>query len=208
MAADEVNEDGGKKGLPTIVIIIAVALLVGAGGFFAGKMMSGGGEAPAEEKPKAQAEQQPAAEENTQPAAEETPPPAEDTESAAAADGTGEGQPPAITGNPLGEGLLVLDEFTVNLNDPFGRRFGKFNMKLVIKPKKHIPKLKADELLMSKVRDEIIMIISAKSYNELKGTSGRITLKEEIIMRINEKIADKMSFEPVTDVLFAEFLIQ
>lgn len=205
MAADELNEGTEKKGLPTIVIILAVAVLVGAGGFFAGKMLSGGGDAPKQEQPAA-TDQQPAEDSGSE--TTEDQPPAEDAGSDSAATSEEGGETTAIKGNPLGEGLLVLDEFTVNLNDPFGRRFGKFNIKLVIKPRKHIPKLKADELLMSKVRDEIIMIISAKSYNELKGTSGRITLKEEIIMRVNEKIADKMAIEPVTSVLFTEFLIQ
>jgi flagellar basal body-associated protein FliL len=52
------------------------------------------------------------------------------------------------------------------------------------------------------------MTISAKSYNELKSTAGKIALFEEIQMRVNEILKQYMGIEPVVEVLQTKFLIQ
>lgn len=212
--AGEVSPPPTKKALPTTLIIMVAALvLVAAGGFFAGKIFSGkGGEskkdakaqtvekkAPAEtkkedkpantEEKKATGEQNPASEEQKT-----------DTTAAATADN-----------KPIPEGktgLLTLDEFTVNLNDPFGKRYAMMAINLEITTKELVTRIKEDQLLNAKIRDIIFMIISAKSYNELISVAGRFTLKEEIQMRVNEKIKETLNVEPIKDVLFTKYLLQ
>ncbi len=105
-------------------------------------------------------------------------------------------------------GLMILDPFTVNLNDPFGRRYAEVVMNLEIAQKEMVTQINENELVKPKLRDEIFMIISSKSYNELKSTSGKVTLKEEILMRVNEILKEEFGVEPVTGVYFTKFLIQ
>ncbi len=82
--------------------------------------------------------------------------------------------------------MLQLDEFTVNLNDPFGRRYANLLISLEVENKEIIEKIKKDELLMPKIRDRIFMIISSKTFNDMNSVAGKITLKEEMLMQINE----------------------
>ena len=105
-------------------------------------------------------------------------------------------------------GIIFLEPFTVNLNDPFGRRYAEVAVNLVIDDKIMVNKITENELMIPRVRDEIFMIISGKSYADLKSTSGKVTLKEEIMIRVNEILKDEFKREPVIQVLFTRFLIQ
>lgn len=78
----------------------------------------------------------------------------------------------------------------------------------MIEKKELIPRINANELVMPKIRHEIFMTISAKSYRDLKGTAGKIALFEEIQMRVNEILKQEMGIEPVIEVLQTRFLIQ
>jgi len=135
-------------------------------------------------------------------------------------DGTRQQEPPPIVEGAdetkpapkpppaLRPGILQLDEFTVNLNDPFGRRYANLHIGLEIENRELVPRIREDELLMPRIRDMVFMIVSAKSYNELNTVSGKITLKEEIQIRLNEIIKPVLGSEPVRDVYFSKFLIQ
>jgi flagellar basal body-associated protein FliL len=105
-------------------------------------------------------------------------------------------------------GILPLDTFTVNLDDPFGRRYIELELKLVIASRELVPRISENQLVMSKIRHEIFMTISAKNYNQLKGTAGKIVLFEEIQMRVNEILKEEIGGEPVIDVFQTRFLIQ
>ncbi len=189
---------GGKKGgLPTIVIFIIIAVVMGAVGFFGGKLLTGG-------------------------KAQETPPVTQPADGAKAADAGqktngaggeeggeegGETAPLELKGKSK-SGILALNAFTVNLNDPFGRRYVEVLINLEISNKEYVSKLSGNELIMPRIRDEIFMIMSAKSYNELKSTSGKVTLKEEIMMRLNELMKEEFDKELVSRVYFTKFIIQ
>lgn len=194
---------GGGGNLKTIIIIAAIAIVMGAGGFFAGKMLSGGEDKPPiEEKKDPQNNQAPDAN-------QQDPGQGQDTNNAD--DPGADGQPDSAATTPAkgsSKGLLSLEAFTVNLNDPFGRRYIEVVFNLVVEPKSWVPKIKENELLMPKIRHEIFMTVSAKSYSELKSTSGKVTLQEEIMMRVNEILKEELGVEPVTEVLHGKFLIQ
>ena len=200
MADDDLSAGGGqKKGMITWILLGVVALALGGGGYFLGRM----GKTP---EPVAQQEAQ--AQQGTDGAPKETGaegPKA--TEEPTDPTGKNAEQVKADAGT-VQAGALLLDEFTVNLSDPFGRRFGNFLINLEIRDKTLIPKIKEDELLMAKIRDEIFMIISSKSYNELNNVSGKETLKDEITIRVNERIHDALGVEPVGAVYFVKFLMQ
>jgi flagellar basal body-associated protein FliL len=194
-------EEGGvplKKGkLTTIIIVVVIAMVMGVGGFFAGKILSGG--KPIEKSA-----------------------PTGDAKVGGGETGAKSGgeipgkytreEPGRETGEkPVEEaqqGLLSLETFTVNLDDPFGKRYAECDLNLVLNDRNLVPKIKENELVMAKIRHEIFMTISAKSYGDLKSTAGKITLFEEIQMRVNEILKEKMGVEPVLEVLQTKFLMQ
>jgi len=198
MADEEVQtEKKGFGGMKLIIIIAAVVILVGAGGFFLGKILAGGSDIKDPVKVENGNGQDPAntsLEKQTQTTDQKNP--------------DGSTKDPLTNGTEEAQGLLALEKFTVNLNDPFGRRYAEILINLKIARKSLVSKIQEHELLLPQIRDEIFMIISSKSYPELNSVSGKVTLKEEIMIRINELIKDTMGQEPVQDVFFGNFIIQ
>lgn len=206
MAEEEFNEfddasagGGGKKGgLPSIVIFVVIALIMGVGGFFAGKMFFGSGED--QKKPPVEETKDDKSAQNDK--KEETQSKPEDLSEEDPDDGDQE-----LVGKSK-SGILALNPFTVNLNDPFGRRYAEVVINLEIVNKNYIPKLTANELILPRIRDEVFMIISNKSYNEVRTTSGKVTLKEEIMMRLNELMKEEFNKELISRIYFTKFIVQ
>ena len=186
-----------KRSFPSILIIFILLVVVAAGAFYAGKLLSGG------EKSNTAAQ---AGDQGVRDNGAKT----GDTANQGAGKTGSPGNTQQGTGvTEKGEpGFLPLDTFTVNLNDPFGRRYVECVLNLVIDDKTLVPKIKGNDLVMAKIRHEIFMTISAKSYDELKSTAGKITLFEEIQMRVNEALKEKLGVEPVLEVLQTKFLMQ
>jgi flagellar basal body-associated protein FliL len=181
-----------KRRWPTILIAVLIAIVMGAGGFFAGKILSGGKQIN-----------------NTAQTG--------DSKTVGETPGRYSGEEPGgETGGEIGErtekkgrqGLLSLETFTVNLNDPFGKRYAECDLNLVLNDRNLVPSIKANALVMAKIRHEIFMTISAKSYSDLKSTAGKITLFEEVQMRVNEILKEQLGVEPVLEVLQTRFLMQ
>jgi len=199
-------DDGGlspkKGGLKTIIIIVVIAVVMGIGGFFAGKMLTGGGDQQTNQVQAGDA----------QSGGEET----GAKTGGAAVKGSAEENSSSSSEGTDGEtaaenrksGFLALDTFTVNLNDPFGRRYVECDLNLVLDDRSLVPKIKENQLVMAKMRHEIFMTISAKSYSDLKSTAGKITLFEEVQMRVNEILKEEIGVEPVIEVLQTKFLMQ
>lgn len=201
MADEGFRDRGGelmrpqKSRFPLILTIIIIAAVMGVGGFFAGKILSGGGDN--NQKP-------PLIEKETTPVVKRD---------AAARQTQPKGQKDEISGatddeTNLKPGIILLDPFTVNLNDPFARRYAEVAVNLVVDEKKLVNEITGSELLIPRIRDEIFMVISARSFADLKSTAGKVTLKEEIMIRVNEILKQEFKKEPVIQVLFTKFLIQ
>ncbi len=189
----------------TIIIIAIIALAMGAGGFFAGKMLSGGKTPEDPQVVKKEDGQKTNAKQDENSGDQKS----LDDGNADSQTNNNESTSNTNQGGVRGKkGILVLDAFTINLNDPFGRRYIEVVINLVTSTKEIVPKIKEDELLLPKIRHEIFMTISAKSFNELKSTAGKQTLLEEIMMRVNEILKEEMDVEPVLEVEFGKFLVQ
>jgi len=205
--AEDLGAPSGGGNLKTYIIIAVIALVMGLIGFLAGKMFSGGGE---KEKPAIEKKtDQPAADVKQDNGDQKTGENQGDdaaNDSSENGENTQQGNTKASTKNK--RGVLVLDVFTVNLNDPFGRRYIEIVLNLILERKDQVLMLKENELLMPKIRHEIFMTISSKSYNDLRGTSGKVTLYEEVMMRVNEICKEELGIEPVVEVLQTKFLIQ
>lgn len=97
--------------------------------------------------------------------------------------------------------VFDLDDFIVNLAGDSGRRYLKTTIKLELSDEA----LK-DELAirMPDIRDNILVLLSSKSYNDIADVSGKIRLRTEIINRIN----NTLTTGEILKVYFTEFIIQ
>jgi flagellar protein FliL len=97
--------------------------------------------------------------------------------------------------------MITLPSFIVNLADPLGRRFLRLTLDVEL-----VSKEAADELQRSdsRVRDAIILLLSSKSYANLASMESKITLKNEIVERLNQIAGGAR----VSNVYFTEFVIQ
>lgn len=101
-------------------------------------------------------------------------------------------------------GLLDLESFLTNISDVSGDRYCKLTVKLVVSPKEAISGINDDPLLKARIHDEVLRLLTAKSFEELKDPTGREVFREE--MRV--KLAALLPKGEVQQVLFAEFIVQ
>lgn len=98
--------------------------------------------------------------------------------------------------------VIPLETFIVNLAGSKGRKVAKVMMELELKDNKD--KNVADEIDKRKaqVRDIIIIILSAKKYEEISTKEGIENLKNEIKDTINSFLTNGK----ITNVFFTEFI--
>lgn len=94
-----------------------------------------------------------------------------------------------------------MDTFLVNLADPGGKRYLKISMKLVLDSAQAGQEFgeRGPEL-----RDNVLMLLSSKKYEDIATFSGKMALKQEAIARLNQR----MNQGRVKDIYFTEFLVQ
>ncbi|MCP4147931.1 MAG: flagellar basal body-associated FliL family protein, partial [bacterium] len=168
---DDMDPDGGgggKGGILKYIIFAVIGLVLAGGGIFVGTMLNKGDK----DKPAVSKTNDDGAKKGSNKAADKKN--ADDGEDADNNDDDEDAEPKEFKSKSK-SGILALDPFTVNLNDPFGRRYAEVVMNLEIEDKTYVTKISENELVTPKMRDEIFMIISAKSYSELKSTSGKVT---------------------------------
>jgi flagellar protein FliL len=108
----------------------------------------------------------------------------------------------AAKGESKEEGPIeALEPFVVNLSDVESTRYLKVVMQLELNG----PELKAEiEKKMPQIRDEIIMLLSSKSFDDLSTMPGKRSLKRAILDTVNKYL----STGKVTNVFFSDFVIQ
>jgi flagellar FliL protein len=109
--------------------------------------------------------------------------------------GKGEGE-----GGEAGQ-LKAIDPFIVNLNDDQGSRYLKAVMQF------EVSHPAVDQEITEKtpqIRDEILMLLSNKSYDDIATVSGKRVLKREIIGSVNRFLKTGQ----VTQIYFSEFVVQ
>ncbi len=191
------EKGGGKKGFPILLILIVA--IISAGITFAVVKFVLTPKPPAQTEVKQEEGKKVEEKVKTEKKASET---ANDNEN------SGETTDLAEEGGDTSKGVLSLNEFIVNLNDPIGRRYIKVNMKLELAKKEYEDKIRSDELLIPQIRDVIFLIISSKTYDDLRTVSGKLTLKQEIISKVNEVLSKKFGEDVVTNCFFTDFVIQ
>ena len=105
---------------------------------------------------------------------------------------------------PEGAGLLDLESFLTNVSDTAGDRYCKLTVKLVVSPKEMVAEIGEDPLLKARIHDEVLTLLSAKSFEDVNNPAGREAFREEIRAKLGEVI----SKGEVQQVLFSEFIVQ
>jgi len=104
--------------------------------------------------------------------------------------------PPAQIGT-----VWPMDPFIINLRDANAERYLKLVIQLEISDPQGVKEL---DLLKPKLRDNILDLLSAKTYQELMDVAGKQRLREEIAMRLNSFL----NTTKVSRVYFTEFVVQ
>jgi len=96
--------------------------------------------------------------------------------------------------------VYPLETFIVNLDGEGGRRYLKVKMTLEVDAR---IKGKLDDQL-HKIRDSILILLSGKTFEDIRGSEGKYGLREEIKGRIGRIVG--RSF--VKEVYLEEFVVQ
>ncbi|MCX7817087.1 MAG: flagellar basal body-associated FliL family protein [Syntrophales bacterium] len=110
-------------------------------------------------------------------------------------------QPKKAAVQPVIGTVWPMEPFIVNLQDTNGDRYLKLVLQLEVSDPEGVKEL---NLLKPKLRDNILDLLSAKTYRELMDVTGKQRLKEEITLRINSFLTTTK----VSRVYFTEFIVQ
>ncbi|MBF0565294.1 MAG: flagellar basal body-associated FliL family protein [Nitrospirae bacterium] len=95
--------------------------------------------------------------------------------------------------------LIPMDSFLVNLAEP--GRFMKLSIQIEIADKKKEEEIKE---LFPIMRDAVILLLSSKSGDSVTGPDGKLQLKEEMLLRMNQAVGKDI----VKNIYFTDFVIQ
>ena len=114
----------------------------------------------------------------------------------------GDGKEKAEKKEPAG--LISLDAFTVNLNDVSGERYMKVTLRLTVAPAELAKKAEEDPLLMARLRDRILTLLTSNSAQDVNSPLGKESIRREIQARLNPLFEGGK----VEDVLFSDLVVQ
>lgn len=97
--------------------------------------------------------------------------------------------------------IVTLETFIVNLADPLGRRFLRMTLDVEVVNRDAVAAVQGST---SRIRDAIILLLAGKSFADLASMEGKITLKNEIVERLNQIVGGGR----VSNVYFTEFVVQ
>ena len=108
-------------------------------------------------------------------------------------------EPPAVL--PEETSLMALDPFIANLADPSGKRYLRATFEIEVSPP-----LGAEEMhkKTAQVRDSILLVLTSKSYEDIRTTAGKGALREEIVTELNKILTSGN----VRQIFFKEFIVQ
>ena len=102
---------------------------------------------------------------------------------------------------PVVSASWPMEPFIVNLLDNQGERYLKVIMQLEVSDQLAVPEL---EQMKAKLRDNILDLLTAKTYAELMEMGGKQKLRDEVAARVNSYLTKGK----ITKVYFTEFVIQ
>jgi len=119
-----------------------------------------------------------------------------------AAPATGEGaEEVAEVAKVKVKSLISMETFVVNLADPGGKRYLRVTIALEIDDKDFVEEVKKN---VPQMRDKALLILPAKTFKDIRTSSGKDALRKEIIDQMNP-LLEKCK---ITNLFFQEFVIQ
>ena len=176
--AEDILENQSKKGngLVLVIIVVILLLLLVVGGLLAFLLMGNSEDAAQTQAVQAQTEQvQASAPKNT----------------------AGKRSNDYINMGPV----YPLDQFIVNLLSESGSRYLKTKVDLELSAETLTPEIDKKKPL---IRDIIVSTLSSKTYAEVSTQKGKNRLKDEIVDRLNEVLADGH----IKNIYFTDFVVQ
>ena len=101
-------------------------------------------------------------------------------------------------------GIVPLEPFLVNLADKSGSRFLRTTLKLVVADEKAAERLTENEVAVMRARSEILELLTVQTADHLVTPEGKSSLRKAIC----ERVSPLTGGIQVTDVLFADFVVQ
>lgn len=97
--------------------------------------------------------------------------------------------------------LAALDPFIANLADPSGKRYLRVTFEIEVSPP-----LVVEEMIKktAQVRDSMLLVLTSKSYEEIRTTAGKGALRDEIVAELNNILTSGKARQ----VFFKEFIVQ
>ena len=101
-------------------------------------------------------------------------------------------------------GLVTMETFMVNIDDPQAARFAQLDLRLTVLPESLAATINEDEILRARLRDRVLTLLTSKSAQELSGPDGKEGLRREIKAHLSPLLEEG----EIQDVLFSDFVIQ
>lgn len=101
-------------------------------------------------------------------------------------------------------GVLDLESFLTNINDPSGERYCKLTLKLAVVPAEKVAEIQADPLLLARIRDQVLTLLSGKTLHELSDPTTKEAFREDLRANLTGLIEGV----EIQQVLFSEFVVQ
>jgi len=97
--------------------------------------------------------------------------------------------------------MIELTPFIVNLADPKARRYLKTTITLELR--NDAAKERAEQLL-PRIRNDIILLLSSHTMEDIITMEGKIRLRDEMIARINRILGENR----LKNIYFSQFVVQ
>ncbi len=97
-----------------------------------------------------------------------------------------------------------METFLTNINDPRGKHHARLQLRVAIAPATAAEEVKADPLLMARMRDHVLTLLTSKTFDELSQSEGKETFRKEIA----DRLAPLVESGTVKEVLFSDFVVQ
>lgn len=97
--------------------------------------------------------------------------------------------------------LMPLDTFIVNLKEESGKRYLKVTLELELSDKKVEEETRKR---MPLIRDNILVLLSSKSFEDVNTVKGKYRLKDEIVARLGSLLGNGK----IKQAYFTEFVVQ
>ena len=101
-------------------------------------------------------------------------------------------------------GLVEMESFLTNINDANGKHHARLQLKIAISPESVATAVKGNPLLMARMRDQGLTLLTSKTYQELSQSEGKERFRGEIA----ERLAPLLPDGKVSEILFSDFVVQ